>query len=164
LIIYPSIDIYNILCYYIDIMIPASIEVKKGEVFESLSVIADQACYTGAKIGGTVKGDVQTVGAHGCGYWYPPNTHVLIEEGGIVEGNVFANHVIVGGWVGGKIVAEHVTILPGGKVDGEIASRQKVEGEYDPPLFLKEYCECTDPTVIALRKLEEEISGKTNLN
>ena len=139
-------------------MIPAGVIIKKGEILnKNLSLIADQSCYTGAKISGIVNGNVNTVKGDGCGKWYPSNVHVLIEKGGVVKGNIFADHVIVGGEVQGKIVAQYVTILPEGKVEGEIFSHHKVEGEYDPPPFLKECNNCTDTTVIALKQLEEKI-------
>jgi cytoskeletal protein CcmA (bactofilin family) len=136
-------------------MIPAGVLIKKGEILkENLSLVADQRCYTGCKIGGIVNGDITIIKNNGCGKWFPSNVHVFVEEGGIVNGNVFADHVIVSGLVRGNVVAQHVTILPQGRVEGKIESRYKVENRYVPPPFLRE---CDDPTVIALKKLEEKV-------
>jgi hypothetical protein len=139
------------------IMIPVNVEVKEGEVFKGLTLIANQDCYTGAKISGIVEGDITIAKDDRCGEWYPSNVHVLVEKSGIVKGNIFADHVIIGGLVEGGIVAEYVTVLPGGRVEGDIVSYCKVEGEYVPPPFLKEFDECTDLTVLAIKELERRI-------
>lgn len=137
-------------------MIPASVIVEEGvEINNNIPLVADHTCYTGAKIGGTVFGDITVAKTKGCDEWFPSNVHVCINSTGLVVGNIFADEVIVcsGGKVTGNIVAKIVTVEPGAIVEGKITAH-KVRDEYIQPLFLREY---DDPTAVALKKLEEKI-------
>lgn len=51
---------------------------------------------------------------------------VRIESGGITEGNIYAQHIVVNGYVLGDLHAEAVTLQPEGRIEGAIFSDELV--------------------------------------
>jgi cytoskeletal protein CcmA (bactofilin family) len=65
-------------------------------------------------VDGTLEGSIES------------STDVAIGETGSFDGNIRARHVVVSGYVHGKIECERLEIVPKGKVFGEVLSQEFV--------------------------------------